>query len=146
MNNIQTDLSDQSLITAIRANLCEFYRHLNRSFPETSFVNAKFLRWRASIGHPWFNGVLSSQPPEKEDAAFIEDTIGYFRGEGIGAFTWWIDPRLQTADWEPVLANYGFGYSDDTPGMAIDLKALNNLPAVDGVEVHVVADEETLLK
>ncbi len=142
--NIQTDVSDQALITAIRANLCEFYRHLNRSFPETYFENGKFARWCASIEHPWFNGVLSSQSPEKEDEAFIKETIGYFRGKGIEAFTWWIDPRLPCADWETVLAKHGFHYSDDTPGMAMDLATLNNVQAVDGLEVHVVTDEETL--
>lgn len=144
MNNIQTDLSDQALIIAIRANLCEFFRHLNRSFPETYFENTKFARWCASIPHPWFNGVLSSQRPEKEDETFIEETIEYFRGKGIGAFTWWIDPRFQTADWEPVLAKYGFHYSYDTPGMAVDLEALNIPQVVDGLEIRVVADEETL--
>jgi GNAT superfamily N-acetyltransferase len=144
MNNLQTDLSDQSLINAIRANLCEFYRHVNRSFPETFFENAKFVRWCASIGHPWFNGVLSSQPPAKEDEGFIEETIEFFREKSIAAFTWWMDPPLQPADWEPVLAKYGFHYSDDTPGMAVDLEALNNPPAVDGLEVRVVADEESL--
>src|SRR5690349_1575233 len=144
MNNIQTDLSDLSLVTAIRANLCEFYRHLKRSCPDTSFENAKFVRWRTSIGHPWFNGVLSSQPPEKEDGTFIEETIEYFRDGKIGAFTWWMDPPLQPADWEPVLAKYGFHYSDDTPGMAVNLEELKEQPAVDGLEVRVVADEETL--
>jgi GNAT superfamily N-acetyltransferase len=147
MNSIQTDLSDQSLITAIRANLCEFYRHLNRSFPETFFENEKFASWCASIGHPWFNGVLSSRLPEKEDEAFIEETIEYFRGKGIGAFTWWMDPPLSCADWEPVLTKHGFRYSNDTPGMAAGLEALNNPPqAVDGLEIRVVADEESLHK
>lgn len=142
--NIQTDLSNEALITAIRANLCEFFRHLNQSFPETFFENAKFARWCTSVGYPWFNGVLSSQPPENEDGTFIEATIEYFRSTGIGTFTWWMEPRLQSADWEPVLAKYGFHYSDDTPGMAVDLEALKEQPAVDGLEVRVVAEEQTL--
>ncbi len=144
MNDIQTDLSENALVAAIRANLCEFYRHLNRSFPETYFENEKFTRWCASIAHPWFNGVLSSLSPEKGAEAFIEETILYFRGKGIGAFTWWMDPSIPSADWQPVLAKYGFNYSDDTPGMAVDLKMLSNSQAVDGLEVRVVADEETL--
>ncbi len=144
MNDIQTDLSENALVAAIRANLCEFYRHLNRSFPETYFENEKFTRWCASIAHPWFNGVLSFRSPEKGAEAFIEETILYFRGKGIGAFTWWMDPSIPSADWQPVLAKYGFNYSDDTPGMAVDLKMLSNSQAVDGLELRVVADEETL--
>jgi ribosomal protein S18 acetylase RimI-like enzyme len=144
MNDIQTDLSDQALVTAIRANLCEFFRHLNRSFPETYFENSKFARWCASLEHPWFNGVLSSRLPEKEDEAFIEETMAYFREKRIAAFTWWMDPALQCADWQSVLAEYGFHYSDDTPGMAIDLAALDTTPTVDGLEIRVVNEEETL--
>jgi GNAT superfamily N-acetyltransferase len=145
MNNIQTDLSEEALVNAIRLNLCEFFRHLSRSNPEEHFENAGFTRWCAGIQHPWFNGVLSSAAPREGDKAFIEEAIGYFWTKRVGALTWWMEPPLQRADWEPVLAKYGFGYSDDTPGMAADLQALNEpQQRVDGIEVRVVADEESL--
>ncbi len=145
MNNIQTDLADEALVTAIRANLCEFFRHVSRSIPEQHFENEKFTRWLSSLGHPWFNGVLSLNPYEKKDEAFIAETIQYFRANKVGAFTWWMQPPLQRADWQPVLSKYGFGYSDDTPGMAANLEALNEpQQTVDGLEVRVVTDEESL--
>ncbi len=144
MKNIQTDLSDEALVTAIRANLCEFFRHLSRSFPEEHFQNTRFMRWRTSIEHPWFNGVLSTMPPEKDDEAFIEETLRYFQLKDVDTLTWWMEPWLRRADWEPVLAKYKFVYSDDTPGMAVDLQALKDARAVDGLEVRVVADEESL--
>jgi ribosomal protein S18 acetylase RimI-like enzyme len=138
-------LSDQALVTAIRANLCEFFLHVSRSYPEEYFENPKFTRWCASIQHPWFNGVLSSMPPEQGDEVFIEETIRYFRTKKVEAFTWWMPPPLQSAEWRPILTTYGFGYSDDTPGMAADLQALKEpAQAVDGLEVRVVAEEETL--
>jgi ribosomal protein S18 acetylase RimI-like enzyme len=145
MDPIQTDQSDEALVTAIRANLCDFFRHLSRSSPQEHFENGKFTRWQVPIQHPWFNGVLSSQASEEEDAAFIEETIQYFRRKAIGAFTWWMEPHLKPSDWEPVLSKHGFGFSNDTPGMAADLQALNEpVQTMDRIEVRAVTDEDSL--
>ena len=145
MNDIQTDQSKEALVTAIRANLCEFFRHLSRSSPQEHFENGKFTRWQMPIQHPWFNGVLSARSPEEMDAVFIEETIQYFRARGVGAFTWWLEPHLKPSDWESVLSRHGFGFSNDTPGMAADLQALNApLQTTDGFEVRAVAEEESL--
>ena len=145
MHPIQTDISDSALITAIRANLCEFYRHVSRSLHEQQFENDRFTRWQAPIAHPWFNGVLSSQPSSPRDRAFVEECIEYFRAKQIVTFTWWMEPHLARSDWEPLLSPYGFGFSDDTPGMAAYLDALNeSAQTVDRLEVRVVADDVSL--
>jgi len=143
--NIQTDLSDAALVTAIRANLCEFFRHLGRSSPETSFDNGSFTRWDSPIQHPWFNGVLSSRLPEEMDSAFIDETLQHFRSKNKHACTWWLAPHLKPQDWQATLSRFDFHLSNDTPGMAADLQALNETSqTVDGLEVHVVADDESL--
>lgn len=145
MNHIQTNTSDEALVTAIRANMCDFFHHLSRSIPEEHFENEKFTRWYSSLAHPWFNGMLSTKPFKEADEAFIEETIGYFRGKGVNTFTWWMDPPLRPSDWEPALTKHGFGFSDGTPGMAVELQALKEpLETVNGLEVRVVADEESL--
>jgi len=145
MNSIETKRSDESLITAIRANLCDFYRHLSRTLPEENLERERFTRWYSPLQHPWFNGVLSSNPPGRGDEAFIDETIEYFRSKNVGTFTWWMAPDLPTSAWEPVLMEHGFRLSDDTPGMAADLAALNeSMPAVDGLDIHVVTDEDLL--
>lgn len=145
MDQVQTNRSNEALVTAIRANLCEFYRHLGRSVPEGCYQDGKFTRWWTSLQHPWFNGVLSSRPPEENDEAFVEETIAYFRSQGVGAFTWWMEPRLDASAWEPLLSKYGFGFSDDTPGMAADLEALDEaVQTTEGLEVRAVDDEESL--
>ena len=145
MNHIQTDLSEEALVPAIRANLCDFFRHLNKSLPDGQFENGSFMRWNSSLQHPWFNGVLSFNPPQENDEAFIEETIQYFRTRNVGVFTWWMEPHLKPSDWEPVLAKYGFGFSNDEPGMAVDLQVLNeSMQTVDGLEIRVVAEEVSL--
>jgi ribosomal protein S18 acetylase RimI-like enzyme len=147
MNDIQTDRSDEALVTAIRANLCEFFRHLSRSSPSEHFENRQFTRWYMPIQHPWFNGVLSARSPEEMDAVFIEETIQYFRTKAVGAFTWWLEPHLNPLDWESILFEHGFGFSNDTPGMAADLQALKEpIQTSDRLEVHAVEDEESLRK
>lgn len=145
MPNIQTDTSDEVLVTAIRANMGDLFRHLCASSTQEDVSHRKLVRWHTPLTHPWFNGVLSTEPPAGEDEEFIQQTIRHFRERDVHTFTWWLDPPLTAADWEPVLVKHGFGISKDTPGMAIDLQALDDSPpTVDGLEIRVVADEESL--
>ena len=145
MTIIQTDVSAEALVTAIRANMCDFFRHTSKSNPAEHFEDAKFTRWYTPLPHPWFNGVLSSNPPMDDDDPFIVETTKYFRGKGVHAFTWWLEPHLKPSDWEPALSKHGFGFSDDTPGMAVDLHELNDaIQTADRFEIRSVADEESL--
>jgi ribosomal protein S18 acetylase RimI-like enzyme len=145
MDMIQTDVSGPALVAAIRDNLCAFFHYLGRSSPENFFENERFIRWHMPIAHPWFNGVLSSLPPEETDTGFIEDSLQYFKAQKVGRFTWWMEPHLKVRDWEPILSRYGFVFANDTPGMAMDLQTLGG-PAqtVDGLEVRQVTDDKSL--
>ena len=145
MNHIQTDVSDEALVTAIRANMCDFFRHLSRSIPDEHFENGMFTRWYTPLPHPWFSGVLSANRPGEHDEAFIEEAIRYFHSKGVNTFTWWMEPHLKRSDWEPILSQHGFGFAEDTPGMAVDLDEINESPQpVDGFEIRRVDDEESL--
>jgi ribosomal protein S18 acetylase RimI-like enzyme len=144
MNPIQTDVSAEALVTAIRANMCDFFRHTSRSNPVEHFENEQFTRWHTPLPHPWFNGVLSSKLPET-DASFIPETINYFRNKGVNTFTWWLEPHLKPGDWDTVLYHHGFGFSNETPGMAVDLQELNDVtPSPDRFEVREVTDEASM--
>ena len=145
MNTIQTDVSDEALVRAIRANMCAFFRHMSRSNPADHFEDEQFTRWYTPIPHPWFNGVLCSNPYHDDDEAFIDETIHYFRGKGVNTFTWWMEPHLKPSDWNPALSRHGFGYSNDTPGMAIDLLEMNeSMPGADGLEIRIAGDAESM--
>jgi GNAT superfamily N-acetyltransferase len=145
MDAIQTDVSDQALITAIRANMCAFFRALGRSFPQGYFEDEKFARWHTPVAHPWFNGVLSSQLPQASDTDFIKASIQYFRAKHASSFTWWMEPLLKCSEWEPILASHGFGFSNDTPGMAMDLQTLAEFPrTVNNLEIRKVTDGREL--
>jgi ribosomal protein S18 acetylase RimI-like enzyme len=145
MTNIQTDVSDEALVTAIRANMCDFFRHTSGSNPAEHFANEQFTRWYTPLPHPWFNGALSSNPPVDGADPFIVETIQYFRDKGVNTFTWWMEPHLGPSDWEAALSKQGFGFSDDTPGMAVDLHELSHgTQPADGLEIRSVDDEESL--
>ena len=145
MNHIQTDVSNDAVVTSIRANMCDFFRHLSRSNPEEHFENGKFTRWYTPLPHPWFSGVLSARQPGKTDDGFIEEANRYFDAKGVNTFTWWMEPHLKRSDWEPALSKHGFGVSDETPGMAVDLNKITESPQpAAGFEIRSVDDEESL--
>ena len=146
MSNIQTDLSEDALVNAIRGNLSGFFRFLTRKLPASDrFENDKFARWYTPVSHPWFNGFVCSATPSQADEDFIQETIQYFKERRVGIFTCWLEPNLNRSDWESFLANFGFGFSDGTPGMAVDLLILPKSPSItDGLEIHIVEDETEL--
>jgi ribosomal protein S18 acetylase RimI-like enzyme len=145
MSYIQTDTSDEALITVTRANMGDLFRLISSATPEEHFENEKFTRWYTPLPHPWFNGVLSTKPFEAADEAFIVETIQYFRAKGIHSFTWWMDPPLQASDWKAALSKHGFGFDHDTPGMALDLHMLNeSQPPVEGLEIRETTDSESV--
>lgn len=145
MDAIQTDVSREALINAIRANMCDFFRHTSRSNPAGHFENEHFTRWYTPFPHPWLNGVLSSTPPINGARSFIAETIRYFHEKAAGTFTWWMAPHLNPSDWKSALSQHNFGFSSTTPGIAIDLLDFNqSLLKVKGLEVRLVNDEASL--
>ena len=145
MATIQTDVSNEALVTAIRANLCSYFRHTSRSNPAENFENDRFTRWHTPFPHPWFNGVLSADLPTNGVRSFITESIRYFHEKGVNTFTWWMAPHLKPSDWKSVLSRHNFGFSRDIPGTAVDLYKMNGATQkVDEVEIRVVRDEESL--
>lgn len=121
-----TDVSVQSLVGAIYGNLHCFFRYLQLS-PVTEYYQGNgFVRWRTPVPHAWLNGVLCSRPPGQDDGALLDQTLGYFREFRVPVLSWWLEPHLQTTDWERRLARRGFRYERGTPGMAVDLNTLRS--------------------
>jgi len=146
MATIQTNLSDTALVTAIRGNLCDFFRYLATCLPPSDQIeNDRFVRWHTPLAHPWFNGFLCSTSPTSDDKNFIQETIQYFKERQVETFSCWLKPPLKRSDWGAFLSEYGFGFSDGTPGMAVDLHTFPEIPATpEGLEVHPVEDKATM--
>ena len=143
--NIQTDTSENALLTATRANICDLFRRMSRSNEPEHFEKAGLTRWYSVVPHPWFNGLIADEPPTPESEAALEESLQYFKDKKVETFTFWVAPNLKPADWESTLKKHGFGFSQDTPGMALDLNDLNtSAPKVDGLEIRIVEDMESM--
>lgn len=138
-----TDMSVQSLATAINGNLHCFFRYLQRSPVTEYYQDDGIVRWRTPVPHAWLNGVLCSRPPGEDEGPVLDRTLAYFKTSGVPAVSWWLEPNLQTTDWERQLARRGFHYERGTPGMAVDLNDLQDdgqgVPSLDVVTVRNAA-------
>jgi ribosomal protein S18 acetylase RimI-like enzyme len=124
LTQIVTNLSQASLANAAKGNLYAFFRQFMHSTCVEFNEQRTSIRWRTAIPHPWFNGVLSSIPPTRDESHHIQATVAYFQEHQVAGFTWWLEPKLKLAPWMEALGPSGFAYADDTPGMARDLSAL----------------------
>ncbi len=134
-----TDMSVQSLATAINGNLHCFFRHLQLS-PVTEYYQGNGLvRWRTPVPHAWLNGVLCSRLPSEDEGPTLDQTLAYFKASNTPMVSWWLEPHLPTTDWERLLARRGFRYERGTPGMAVDLNHLQGEgEGVPGLDIRPV--------
>ena len=143
MLDILTDLSPSSLAMAIKANLYAFFQSFRYSSQATVHDSSYGFRWHTAVSHPWFNGILSTQPPAEDAAQTVRDTLAYFQSRDVASFTWWLAPQLEPATWSQHLLPHGFQYDDHTPGMAMDLAALPP-PVQHPLTIRQVEDRHTL--
>jgi GNAT superfamily N-acetyltransferase len=125
MKHIVDDLSPTSVTAAIRANLYAFFRYLGRSASVEFHATPELVRWHTGLGHPWFNGVLSTNEGASDPDTVIAQTLAYFRSRNVGHFTWWFDSGLEAFALRQRLLTHGFVLDEDTPGMAMDLATLD---------------------
>lgn len=145
MSNILNDFSTSALVHAVKSNLYKFFRYLGRSKQTELFTSSALISWHTMIPHPWFNGVLSTQPASDNDPHTVQELIAYFQSRSVTSFTWWLGPRLTRAHWEDLLLPHGFRYDDRTPGLALDLRKLNPARAVPpNLTITRVSDTDTL--
>ena len=126
MTGILNDLSTPALADAIKANLYKFFRYFKRSPRAEVYETPHVVRWHTSLPHPWFNGVLSTSAAPDTADQIIQETLAYFELRNVAGLTWWFEPGLPMADWGERLQAHGFRYDENTPGMAVDLSALND--------------------
>ena len=141
---VLSDFSRAALSQAIKRNLYAFFRYMCQNTKLELAEEPGLARYFSGVPHPWFNGILCSRSP-KEDDTFIQKSIEYFRRNGVSTFTWWLESGIDQANWDSVLKTYDFQYSDDTPGMAVDLEKLNEeIQPVEGLEIIPIKDQHML--
>jgi GNAT superfamily N-acetyltransferase len=142
MSIILDDFSEERLALAIKQNLYELFRYLHHWYKAEFHETLKLRRWWTPVPYPWFNGVISLQPPAVDETDVIRENIEYFRSQGREVFTWWLAPGLEASAWGPQLLANGLKVDSNTPGMAINLNfMLEGIPVPDGLKILRVTDE-----
>jgi GNAT superfamily N-acetyltransferase len=145
VTHILTDFSTEALSEAIKTNLHGFFCYIGSKTQTEPFADSSLTRWHTLVPFEWFNGALASRPVKETDAELVRETIAWFKARSVKEFTWWLNPTLPRSDWEALLLAHGFRFSSGPPGMAVDLRAINENGAVPaGFQIVPVTDTETL--
>jgi ribosomal protein S18 acetylase RimI-like enzyme len=125
MGNVLEDLSRPALVEAIEANLFEFLGHWPGASERTEVHADADILWTISdVPFPLFNSVLHVRLAPNEVDAVIEQTLARYRSRNI-PMLWWTGPATHPTDLVSHLEAHGLKHEEDGPGMAIDLRALN---------------------
>ena len=143
MTEVLSDLSPKSLAAASKASLLAYFHRLRDSPQATVHEGPYQFRWTTPVPHPWFNGIICSQPPMQNANQLVEETLAYFRSKHVPSFSWWLSPEVEPTAWAKHLSPYGFQYADQTPGMAIDLADLPPLPQ-SPLSIRPIEDQRAL--
>ena len=94
-------------------------------------------------GHRLLNAVVRTQLEAETADAAIARTLRWF-SEASVPFGWWIVPSSEPEDLDRRLESAGLTHAFDWPAMTVDLEALPQERAVDGLEIRRVADRAEL--
>ena len=147
MGPISQDASSAGMAVAIEANLNATFSLLDRAPSTQLHDDDPDLRWyiSAKVPHPLFNHVYFTQLPQEEDVdARIEELRKHFDSHQL-PLMWSVGPFSRPSALGSHLESHGFRCVEESPGMALDLVALNeDIPSPSELTIERVSNAEVL--
>ena len=127
MGAISQDISSAGMSAAIEANWIGVFEHWSHASSVDVHDEGNDVRWYVTPGVPFplFNHVYFTRFTQEENVhARIEELVGHFAEHQV-PFMWSVGPFTQPPDLGERLESRGLSRADELPGMAVDLRALN---------------------
>jgi ribosomal protein S18 acetylase RimI-like enzyme len=139
MDEILRDLSAGALIAAIEENMFDFFRY---STLAEVHDEPELLWWITDQPEPIFNMLFRPKLTEESAGAAIEAAIARAQAKEVTLF-WWTGPATRPPSLEAQLEAHGV-LLEKTPGMALDLRELQEAKPVPGLVIERVDNSEAL--
>lgn len=143
MDSILQKLTPTALVTAIEANRIAFGSNLGRVLSVAQGHSAEADWFITGVPFMMANSVARTQFTGENVDAKIDETLSHFKTHRV-PMTWWVGPMMRPTNLGTLLQARGLTGVEDTPGMAVDLKSLNEMPAPRGLTIERVADTAAL--
>lgn len=144
MRQVHTDVSPAALAAAIEANTHDAFARWGHALGATFHEDAAVTYFTSAVPLQLANGVIRAQLPTASADSRIAAIVGDLRANDE-PFAWLIGPSAQPDDLTALLEARGLTLDDESPGMAIDLRAAPlAAPLPGGAAVAEVLDDDTL--
>jgi len=141
------DLSEPALVRAIETNLFELFTAC-RGLPQAEVHDEPELLWTiTNVPFPLFNSVFRAKLQPQNADAVVEAMLRRYNARNV-PLLWWTGPTTRPQNLGIYLEAHGLVNEEgDSPGMAVDLQALNeSLERPSRLRVESVNDAESLRK
>jgi ribosomal protein S18 acetylase RimI-like enzyme len=144
MPEILRKASREALIEVIQENEIAFWISRARLAGWEVHEEPGLTWYRSGLRSAMFNGVIRTTLDDGEVDKRIEETLARFRADGL-PMVWWSGPSRRPVDLGTRLLAQGLTTAGDEPGMAADLRMLNeDLATPVDVTIERVTDDATL--
>ena len=141
---ILEDFSEIALTKAIEDNICELLR-LFQLLPRAEVHDDPDLFWTITdIPFPLMNSITRAKFTDVTVESRIDEVITHYKNRNV-PLLWWVGPSSKPDNLVKYLEKHGFIEDGRSPGMAVDLSALNeNIHSPEGLTIERVDDLQKL--